>query len=50
MNSAEQKKIQALASSLKEQASQTHSDLIDHIRRVGVVFYEKQSAALTSGH
>jgi len=23
----------------------SHSDLIDHIRRVGVVFYEKQSAA-----
>ena len=26
----------------------SHSDLIDHIRRVGVVFYEKQSAALKS--
>jgi predicted nucleotidyltransferase len=23
----------------------SHSDLIEHIRRVGVVFYEKQSAA-----
>ncbi len=23
----------------------SHGDLIDHIRRVGVVFYEKQSAA-----
>src|SRR6266496_974243 len=26
-------------------ANISHSDLIDHIRRVGVVFYEKQSAA-----
>lgn len=24
----------------------SHSDLIDHIRRVGVVFYEKQAAAV----
>ena len=26
----------------------SHSDLIDHIRRVGLVFYEKQRAALKS--
>jgi len=26
----------------------SHADLIDHIRRVGVVFYEKQSAAVKS--
>lgn len=25
----------------------THADLIDHIRRVGVVFYEKQPAGVT---
>jgi predicted nucleotidyltransferase len=27
-------------------ANISHSDLIDHIRRVGVVFYEKQAAAV----
>jgi predicted nucleotidyltransferase len=26
----------------------THSDLIEHIRRVGVVFYQKQAAAVKS--
>lgn len=27
-------------------ANLSHSDLIDHIRRMGVVFYEKQAAAV----